>query len=92
MDAPALDGKRLEAEWDFEPALCQDIEEFARGKGYYHIRIIFDHPEDPNPLIADFYRAWYQHRKLSANRLLIANFILMEPYWTLRTDSVPTFG
>jgi pimeloyl-ACP methyl ester carboxylesterase len=88
-DAPATDGERPEAEWGFEPTLCQDIEQFARDQGYRHIRIVFDHPKDPSPLVADFYRAWYQRRKFSANRLLMVNFILMEPYWTLRTGSVP---
>lgn len=40
-------------------------------------------------LVADFFRAWYRRRRLLAERLVVANFILMEPYWTLRTGSVP---
>jgi len=88
-DPPAPDGERPEAEWGFEPALRQDIERVARDHGYRVVRIVFDHPEDPSPLVADFYRAWYRRRKLPANRLLMANFILMEPYWTVRTGSVP---
>jgi hypothetical protein len=69
--------------------LPDPAKQFAHDQGYRLIRIVFDHPEDPSPLVADFYRAWYQRRKLMANRLLMANFILMEPYWTLRTGSVP---
>jgi hypothetical protein len=88
-DAPAPDGERPEAEWGFEPALLEEIEGLARDHGYRLVRIVFDHPEDPSPLVADCYRDWYQRRQLPANRLLMANFILMEPYWTLRTGSVP---
>jgi hypothetical protein len=88
-DPPVSNDERPEAEWGFELALRQDIEQFAHDQGYRLIRIVFDHPEGPSPLVADFYRAWYQRRKLMANRLLMANFILMEPYWTLRTGSVP---
>ncbi len=88
-EAPRPDGERPEAEWGFEPTLRQDLEQLARDHGYRLIHIVFDHPEDASPLVADFYRAWYRRRKLPANRLLVANFILMEPYWTLRTGSVP---
>jgi hypothetical protein len=39
--------------------------------------------------VADFYRQWYAERGLTANRLLVESFILMEPWWALRTGSVP---
>jgi pimeloyl-ACP methyl ester carboxylesterase len=88
-DPPTPDGERPEAEWGFEPSLREDIERLVSSHGYRFVRIVFDHPEDPSPLVADFFRAWYRRRRLPANRLLMANFILMEPYWTIRTGSVP---
>jgi hypothetical protein len=88
-DPPQPDGERPEAEWGFEPALREDVERFARERGYRVRRLVFEEPEDTSPLVADLYRWWYRQRRLLANRLLIESFILMEPYWALRTGSVP---
>src|SRR5215211_1837089 len=88
-DPPEPNGERPEAEWGFEPAFREDIERFARERGYRVRRIVYDQPEDISPLVADLYRRWYEERGLPANRLLVESFILMEPWWTLRTGSVP---
>ncbi len=88
-DPPEPDGERPEAEWGFEPALREDVERFARERGYRVRRLVFEEPEDTSPLVADLYRWWYRQRRLLANRLLIESFILMEPHWALRTGSVP---
>jgi hypothetical protein len=37
---------------------------------------------------ADLYRQWYEERGLPTNRLLVESFILIEPWWALRTGSV----
>ena len=86
---PPPDGERPEAEWGFEPALREDIAELARQQGYRLVLLHFEQPEHLSPLVADFYRAWYRERGLPSNRLLVESFILMEPYWTLRTGAVP---
>jgi short-subunit dehydrogenase len=86
---PPPDGERPEAEWGFEPALREDIAELARRRGYRLVILRFEQPEHLSPPVADFYRAWYRDRGLSSNRLLVESFILMEPYWTLRTGAVP---
>ena len=86
---PEPDGERPEAEWGFDPILRADIERFARDRGYRVRRIIFEEPEDPSPLVAELYRCWYEERGLPTTRLLVESFILMEPWWTLRTGSVP---
>jgi hypothetical protein len=88
-DPPEPDGERPEAEWGFESTLREDIERFASERGYRIRRIIFEEPEDPSPLVADLYRRWYEERGLPADRLLVESFILMEPWWVLRTGSVP---
>jgi hypothetical protein len=88
-DSPEPDGERPEAEWGFEPALREDVERFARERGYRVQRLVFEEPEDTSPLVADLYRWWYRQRRMVANRLLIESFILMEPHWALRTGSVP---
>jgi hypothetical protein len=88
-DAPEPDGDRPEAEWGFEPALQKSIERFARQEGYKVVRMMFDEPEHPSPLVADLYRQWYGERRMVSNRLLVESFITHEPYWALRTGSVP---
>ncbi|MFU8817533.1 MAG: hypothetical protein ACNA7W_19480 [Pseudomonadales bacterium] len=86
---PATDAESPEAEWGFEPALREEILELARDRGHRVVRIIFEDPEDPSGLVADFYRDWYRRRGVQANRLAIESFILMDPWVVLRTGSVP---
>lgn len=88
-ESPTPDGVHPEAEWGFEPALRDDVERFAEEHGYRVRRIVFEQPEDLSPLVADLYRWWYRQRGIVANRLLAESFILMEPYWALRTGAVP---
>lgn len=88
-DAPEPNEDSPEAEWGFEPRLGEDIERFARQHGYRIRRIVFEEPEHTSPPVADFYREWNQRRKVAAERLLVESFIVMEPYWTVRTGSVP---
>ncbi|NJP31822.1 hypothetical protein [Micromonospora thermarum] len=88
-EAPRPDGDSPEAEWGFDPALREDVVAFARRHGYQVRRLTFDDPEDLSPLVADLYRWWNRRRGLPTNRLLVDSFILLEPWWTLRTGCVP---
>jgi hypothetical protein len=88
-EPPAPDGTSPEAEWGFAPSLREDVEAFARRHGYRVQRIVFEQPEDMSPMVADLYRWWYQRLGVADNRLVVDSFILMEPYWTIRTRSVP---
>lgn len=88
-EAPAPDGESPEAEWGFEPALRDDVIGFARRHGYQVRRLVFDDPEGLSPLVADLYRWWYRERGLPDDRLLVESFILLEPWWALRTGCVP---
>lgn len=42
-----------------------------------------------SPLVADFYRSWNSNRHVVGKRLLVESFIVMEPYWAVRTGSIP---
>lgn len=86
---PPPDGESPEAEWGFEPELRAHLAELARERGYRLVRLVFEEPEHLSPLVADLYRAWHRERGLPADRLVIESFILLEPYWTLRTGAVP---
>jgi hypothetical protein len=88
-DSPTPDSDAPEAEWGFEPTLLDDIEQLARRRGWHVRRLSFTDPEDLSPLVADFHRWWYDRRGVPARRLLVDSFILMEPWWTVRTGSVP---
>jgi hypothetical protein len=88
-DAPAPDGDSPEAEWGFEDGLRDDVLAFARRHGYQVRRLVFDDPQDLSPLVADLHRWWYRRRRLPADRLLVESFILLDPWWALRTGGVP---
>ncbi|MDB1089362.1 hypothetical protein PJ985_17500 [Streptomyces sp. ACA25] len=86
---PEPDSTSPESEWGFEPALREDIERFAQENGYRVRRVVHDEPDSPSPLVADLYRWWYARRGIESTRLFVASFIVMEPWWVLRTGSVP---
>jgi hypothetical protein len=88
-DPPVADEVSAEAEWGFSPELLYDLYDVAEeGPGALH-RLRFDHPERLSPAVADLYRSWYETRGLAANRLLAETFLLLEPWWALRSGSVP---
>nr|ADN15162.1 conserved hypothetical protein [Gloeothece verrucosa PCC 7822] len=88
-DAPEPDAESPEAEWGFRPELAEDVERFARERGYRVRRIVFDEPAYPSPFVAELYRWWYKQQKILTNRLLIESFVLLEPFWMLQTGSIP---
>jgi hypothetical protein len=87
--APEPDGRSPEAEWGFDPALLADLEELADQKGWHLSRLRFSNPEHLSFAVADLYRRWYADRGIPTNRLLVESFLLVEPWWTLRSGSVP---
>jgi hypothetical protein len=86
---PPADTEAAEAEWGFEAGLDEDIAAFARRHGHPVLRLRFGTPEDLSPLVAELYRSWYRRRGLPADRLVIDSFMLLDPWWTLRTGAVP---
>ncbi len=88
-DAPEPDVDAPEAEWGFEPALRTDVERFARERGHEVRRLTFDHPQDLSPFVATLYRDRNATRRITTDRLFVQSFALVEPWWTLRTGSVP---
>ncbi|GGR13286.1 hypothetical protein GCM10010168_33830 [Actinoplanes ianthinogenes] len=86
---PAPDRDAPEAEWGFEPALEHDIRLFADESGFQVRALRYERPEDLSAPTADLYRWWNEQRGLPANRLIVDSFMLLDPWWTLRTGSVP---
>ena len=88
-ETPDPDGRMPESEWGFDPALREDVERFADERGYDVRRLRFEDPRDLSPFVADWYRERYAERDRPVDRLLVQSFVLIEPWWTIRTGSVP---
>ncbi|MGW3173411.1 hypothetical protein [Streptomyces sp. NPDC001153] len=88
-DPPAADGESPEAEWGLDPTLLDDISAYAGQHRLDAHLLRFDTPQRLSPAVADLYRSWYADRGLPTGRLLVESFLLLEPWWTLRTGSVP---
>lgn len=88
-NTPTINEVQPEAEWGFVSPLRDDVDRLAKENGYRTQRILFNEPEDFSPFVADLYRWWYALRNIPENRLIVGMFFLIEPYWTLRTGSVP---
>lgn len=86
---PEPTGAAPEGEWGFREELLDDVRSLAHRQGCHIRRIVFEGPDDFSPFVADLHRWWYQRRGLDSRRLLVECFALLEPYWTLRTGSVP---
>jgi hypothetical protein len=86
---PAPTGQAPEGEWGFREELLDDARHVARRQGCRLRRILFESPDDLSPMVADLYRWWYQRRGIDTERLLVECFALLEPYWALRTGSIP---
>jgi hypothetical protein len=86
---PRPDDEMPESEWGYESKMTQDIERFTKDQGFALKRLRFTEPDHLSPLVADLYRWWYKRRRIVSNRLIVESFILHEPYWALRTGSVP---
>jgi hypothetical protein len=88
-EPPAPDADRPEAEWGYDERLGVELEQFASRHGFRLQRLIDKLPHDLSPLVADLYRWWNRQRHVVGNRLLVESFVLLEPFWTIRTGSVP---
>ncbi|MFI0450238.1 hypothetical protein [Actinomadura sp. 6N118] len=88
-DAPEPDGDSPEAEWGFESDLLPDLLDTAADAGLRALRLRFARPQDLSAPVADLYRDWYRQRAIAGSRLFVSCFLLLEPWWTLRTGSVP---
>lgn len=88
-DSPQPDEDAPEAEWGFAPTLWEDCAAFARARGLCPVRVTFDDPEDPSPLVADLHRWWYDRLGHRTDRLVVSSFILADPWTSLRAAAVP---
>jgi hypothetical protein len=86
---PPTDARQPEAEWGFEASILDDLRQLADERHYRLRRICLPGPSELSPLVADLYRWWYRRLGIPNDRLVVSSFIMMEPWWTLRTGSIP---
>jgi hypothetical protein len=83
------DADMPEAEWGFVPELAGDIKRLADERGYRVVRLSFEHPEAISEFVADFHWDWYRKHGTTSRQLMAECFGLVEPWWALRTRTVP---
>lgn len=86
---PQPNGHAPEAEWGFAPALRDDAVGFADERDYLVRELTIADPRDLSPLVAALYHEQYAARGYDTDRLFIQDFTLLDPWWTLRTGSIP---
>ncbi|MGI8419191.1 MAG: hypothetical protein ACR2LN_00950 [Candidatus Levyibacteriota bacterium] len=86
---PKMTGEYIEAEWGFEQKLLTDLTALAKRKKYSVKKISFKDPEDPTIPITEFYTWWYKKLGRPTNKLLLESFLLLDPYWAIRTGCIP---
>ena len=65
------------------------MEDFAARHGYRVRRIVFEHPDDASPMVAELYRWWYRQCGIGSDRLLVESFVHQQPYSVLRHGLIP---
>ncbi|MEO9333812.1 hypothetical protein ABI260_16115 [Pseudomonas guguanensis] len=88
-DPPPADDMAPEAEWGFDPALLDDLQELAEARQWRLIRIDHAEPESLSALTADTYADWYAEQGEPSRRLLVDSFLLSDPLTTLRLRAIP---
>lgn len=88
-DPPACDERAPEAEWGFDEALLDGLDQVARRNRAGMRRLSFSEPGDLSPVVAEIHRRWFAGRGIPTDRLLAECFLLMEPWWALRSGSIP---
>jgi hypothetical protein len=86
---PPANTQAPEAEWGCPDSFGQDVQQWTQEMGLRFRPIRFHDPEDVSPVVAELHRWWYKKLGYQANRLFIETFCVMEPYWCLRTGTVP---
>jgi hypothetical protein len=88
-DPPPPDAQAPEAEWGFEESLLPELEALAREQGWRLVEIRFADPETLSFAAAAAYRAWYAAHDIRPTRLIVDNFVLMDPMRTIGLHAIP---
>jgi hypothetical protein len=87
--APKADEEVAEAEWGFADELLEHIRAYADKHDHPVVELRYRHPQDPAAAVADTYAAWLRRNDIEPQRLLVSSFIVLDPWQTIDTASVP---
>ncbi|MBV8092972.1 MAG: hypothetical protein JO110_07025 [Acetobacteraceae bacterium] len=89
-EPPEPNDEAPEAEWGFEPALLEDLQQMARIHGWRLVRIRCENPEALSDIAAAAFQDWYHALGLTGPfRLIVDSFVLMAPLRAQRLRAVP---
>jgi hypothetical protein len=86
---PRPDDVSPEAEWGWQENLGHSVRSWAEDHGHPVVEVTFDGPQAPSAAVADTIRAWVQGRGLAGQRLVVSSFVVLDPWRTITTGSVP---
>jgi hypothetical protein len=86
---PRPDAEAAEAEWGAEPALAASLARWCAAHEHPLVRISYQGPQAPAHAVARVLRRWYLDRGEPADRLLVSSFVLVDPWTSIATATVP---
>ncbi|MET9022997.1 hypothetical protein ABZV93_23740 [Actinopolymorpha sp. NPDC004070] len=87
--APEPDGRSPEAEWGFEPALGEDVADWAERHGRAHVRVRIPSPQALSGPVARLFRRRIRAAGGAGDRMLVESFVMLDPVQAERSASVP---
>jgi hypothetical protein len=88
-DPPRATEYAPEAEWGFDPALLEDLQELARQRQWRLVEISYGDPEALSIPVAEIFRQWYAEQGVEARRLMVDSFLLGDPHTTMAIRAIP---
>ena len=86
---PAADDEVAEAEWGADAGLEDGLRRWCAEHGHPLVRLTYRGPQAPADAVATVLRTWYAERDEPTDRLVVASFVLADPWRMIATASVP---
>jgi hypothetical protein len=83
------DSDAPEAEWGFDPELLEDVHRVATATGHPVHVLRYPDPHALSGPVADLQHAWLTGAGVTADRLLVESFLLIDPTRTREAGLVP---
>ena len=86
---PPTDATVPEAEWGFDAHLMGELKKLANTQGWKLVELRYENPEALSFVTAEIYRDWYLSAGVIGSRLVVDNFLLMDPWTTMQQHAIP---
>ncbi|WP_312241069.1 hypothetical protein [Pantoea sp.] len=88
-DPPTTTDSVPEAEWGFDGYLLAPLKQLAKSQGWRLLELRYREPEALSYVVAEIYRDWYLSAGILPTRLVVDNFLLMDPWTTMCQHAIP---